>query len=142
MALIRATGMDSTNGQFRTANAGEAHEVNGLSGKSTAPVVTLQTAAGTGASVSIVGNNVSGKITLTTGVSLLSTGKVLTLTLADGLTFANGAFALFSPADANFAGVYSKLYAIGSTTGADLYVALTALSVSTVYTGTYLIVGY
>lgn len=106
------------------------------------PTITVQSAAGSGASASIVGNNVAGKITLTTGLSLLNTGKVLALTFADGMTFPNGCFITFTPADVNFSGVYTKLYAQTSTTGVDLFVGVTALSVSTTYIGYYHIIGY
>lgn len=107
-----------------------------------APTITLASGAGLGATASAIGNNVSGKITLNTGASLLATGKVMTLTFANSFAYPNGCFINFTPADANFAPFMTKLYAVCSTTGCELYVITTALSIATTYTGFYTITGY
>jgi hypothetical protein len=106
------------------------------------PSVTLEAAAGSNASVAIIGNNIGGRIDLTTGLNLLTTGKVMTLSLANGMQFPNGAFITFTAANANFASVLNRLYAVTTKTGIELYVAFNALSINTTYSGYYSITGY
>ncbi len=140
--ILNPAGMDA-NGQFRIATSSDSFPLVASSNKGAGgtPTLTLATAAGSGATRSIEGNNVAGKITLTTGLTLLSSGLVMTLGFADGLVYPNGCHPQFTAGNENFAGVYIKLYAVGKTTGVELYVTA-ALSLSQTYVGTYHITGF
>jgi hypothetical protein len=110
-------------------------------GTGNAPSIVLGSAAGSGASVSIVGNNVAGKITLTSGASLLVSGTVMTLTLANGLSFPNGSVVTYSAGNSAFASVLGLIS--GSTTATTIALSVSAaLTLSTVYIGYYSITGY
>lgn len=112
-----------------------------LTGTSGTPTVVLDANAGSGATYSIVGTNLAGKITLNTGTGVLSAGTVLTMTFANSLSYATGATVTFSPANTNFAVVLNTLYA--TTTQTTAVIAVTAgLSISTTYIGFYHILGY
>lgn len=136
--ILVPTGMD-TNGQFRIAASNDI--INGVPVIGGVPTLTMGSAAGTGASASIVGSNKSGKITMTTGVSLLSTGTVMTMTFANGFAYPNGCAIFFSSADVNFANVLTKIFATTTTTTASLTTSL-SLSVGTTYVGYYRIEGW
>ena len=113
-----------------------------ITAKGGTPTVVVNTAvAGSGASATISGTNMAGKIVLTSGTALLTTGKVLSLNFADGFTFPNGGFAVFSPGDINFALLAARLYVVTRVDGVDLYVVTNPLTLSTQYTGYYQILG-
>lgn len=111
-------GMDSTTGQYvQPAARIDALQVAALFGRGDAPAITLGGAAGSGATVSIQGTNVSGIITFTTGLSLLSIGKVMTLTYANGWQFPGGSVVTFAPGNAAFCLAAGRLYAVSAVTG-------------------------
>ena len=64
------------------------------------------------------------------------------MTFADSFAFPNSTAITFSPVNANFAGILTKLYVTPTTTGGELYVGLTALSISTTYVGSYQVSGW
>jgi hypothetical protein len=110
-------------------------------GTGPAPAVVLGSAAGSGATFSIVGNNVAGKITLNSGTSLLASGIVMTLTLANSLSFPNGSVVTYSAGNSAFAGVLTNISGTTTQTTIVLSVAI-ALSISTTYVGYYSVTGY
>lgn len=134
-------GMDTTTGQNKIGNPGDMYTLGAIVGNSSAPAVALGSAAGTGSTVSIVGTNVSGKITLTTSLTV-SSGIVLTMTLANGLTFPGGCVITFSAGNSSFAAIAASLYVSStSTTQAVLSVAV-GLGISTTYIGYYMCSGW
>lgn len=110
-----------------------------LSGNSTTPTIVLGSAAGTGATSSIVGTNLSGQITLTTGTGV-GIGTVITLTLAGAYAFPTNTFVNFTAGNNNFAGVMNTIYCTTTTTTVTLSVTA-ALALSTTYVGFYSITG-
>ena len=69
-----------------------------LIGNSTTPTLTLggSSIVGTGATSSIIGNDMAGEITLTTGTGISTTGTVLTLTFSSA--YANAPFVTLTAA--------------------------------------------
>ena len=110
-------------------------------GSGVAPSLSLGAAAGTGASSSIVGTNMSGKITLNVGTGILSGGTVLTMTFAGSFAYPTGSVINFTAGNDNFSLISNLLYATTSTTGVVL-ACRTALTISTTYIGFYTIIGY
>lgn len=138
---INEFGMDTTTGQNEIGNAGDMYTMGAIVGNSVAPSLVLGSAAGTGSTVSIVGTNISGKITLTTALTV-SSGTVLTMTLAQGLTFPGGCVITFSAGNSSFAAIGASLYVSStSTTQAVLSVAV-GLGISTTYIGYYSVSGW
>lgn len=113
----------------------------GVIGTGSAPSISLGGAAGSGASSSIVGTNMSGKITLNVGTGILSSGTVMTMTFANSWAFPNGSVVVFSPGNNNFAAIQTILYASSTATTVTLS-CTTALTISTTYIGYYLVTGY
>jgi len=109
-------------------------------GTSAAPTIVLGSAAGAGATVAIVGTNLSGKITLTSGTGV-GTGTVLTMTFSGALAFPNGCSISFAAGNSSFAGIVSTMYVTDTTTTVTLSVTA-ALALSTVYIGYYSVLGY
>lgn len=140
--LLNAVGMDTTTGQFGIAGPADTAVVPSLQGSSGTPTLVAGSAAGTGPTLTITGNNLSGKISLTVGTGLLATGTVLTLTLANGLVFPNGMAVIFGAQEPNFASVITKLSVATTTSTAVLSVGITALVTATTYVGFYSISGW
>lgn len=141
MSQINAAGMDSIDGHFKISQIADTFAMPNIVGTSGTPALVIGSAAGSGSTASIVGNNLGGIITLNTGISLLSTGTVLTITYANSLTFPNGSVITFAAGNSKFASIVTSIYVTTTTTTAILSVAL-ALSVSTTYIGHYKISGY
>jgi hypothetical protein len=142
MSTIALVGMDTTSGQFKIPQVGDTVQLpSGLVGSGSAPSLSLGAAAGSGATSSIIGTNISGKITLNSGTGVLASGTVLTMTLANSFAYPNGSVVTFSPGNANFAAVAQYLSAVTSTTGGVLSVSL-ALTISSTYIGYYSISGW
>jgi hypothetical protein len=110
-------------------------------GAGSTPTLSMGAAAGTGATSSIVGTNMSGKITLNVGTGILSAGTVMTMTFAGGLTYPSGAVVTFSAGNDNFAAIAALVYATTSTTTVTL-ACRAALTISTTYIGYYTVTGY
>lgn len=115
--------------------------ISSVVGVGAAPTIALGAAAGSGATYSIAGDNMIGKITLNVGTGILSSGTVMTMTFANSLSYPTGSSVLFSPANSNFATLQTLLYCTTSQTTVTLQ-CTTALTVSTTYIGYYLVVGY
>lgn len=134
-------GMDSTTGQNEIGNAGDMLTMGAIVGNSSAPAVALGSAAGSGSTVAVIGSNISGKITVVTSLTVTS-GVVLTMTLAQGLTFPNASVITFVPGNSSFAAIGASLYISStSTTQAVLSVAV-GLGISTTYIGYYSVTGW
>ena len=142
MANINLIGMDSSSGQFRIATINDFVSSPGsIIGMSGIPNIVLGSASGLGSTAGIIGSNLAGKITFTTGASLLSSGIVMTMTFANGLTYPNGCFVNFTSGNSNFASVFNSLYATTTTNTVVLNVTI-GLSIITTYIGYYQIIGY
>lgn len=141
MTNLIPVGMGESDGLSRIGKVGDLMKMPPFIGMGGTPTLTLTSLAGTGATASISGTNVSGVITLNSGILGIGIGKILTLNFADGFAYPNGAACVFSPANANFANVYGKLFATGLTTGVELNVSL-ALAISSTYVGTYTVSGW
>lgn len=113
--------------------------VQGIGNK---PTITLGFGAGTGATVTVTGNNVTGKISLIQGMGGVAGGVIMTLTLADGASFPAGMTVTFAPGNSNFAGLLTALYVSTTASTVTLTLAGLALTAGQVYTGYYQIQGY
>lgn len=110
-------------------------------GSSASPSISLGSATGSGATSSIVGTNMSGKITLNVGTGVLSAGTIMTMTFANSFSYPNGCFVNFDAANAAFAAIKTILYVTTTTTAVTL-LCTAALTISTTYIGYYLTTGY
>lgn len=133
--------MDTTTGQFNIADPDDTVQIPSLVANSPVPTIVLGAAAGTGASYSITGTNLAGKITLTAGTIGLASGTVITMTFANSFAYPTGCAVTFTAGNAAFAGVITLISATTNTTTVTLAVAA-ALTLSTVYIGFYQIIGW
>lgn len=138
---INMFGMDSTTGQNEIGNPGDMLTMGAIVGNSSTPTVVLGAAAGTGSTVSIVGSNISGKITVVTSLTV-SSGVVLTMTLAQGLVFPNASVITFSPGNSSFAAIGASLYISSTTTTQAVLSVAVGLGVTTTYIGYYTCSGW
>lgn len=140
--ILQPVGRDDT-GQIRIAGPLDTVRAVNVVGQGGCPTLTLGATAvvGIGASASIEGTNRSGKITFTTGLTLLQMGKVLTMTFADGFSFPTTSYPVFTPGNANFAGVMGRLYVEAYADRVDLLVTASLLSLGMTYVGYYNITG-
>lgn len=113
-----------------------------LLGRGSAPSVAAGTGAGTGAAVTTVGNNISGKITLVQGTGGIAGGQILVLTMADGWTFPTSATITFSAGNANFASILASIYVTMTANSATLMLNGLNLTAGVTYVGYYHVVGY
>lgn len=103
--------------------------------------ITAGAGAGTGPSVSVVGNDLSGDITVTTGT--LPTAGAVVVTLNYVSAFPNNSFPLIYPANAATAllsGV-TMVYSSGTTTAMQINAGTTALTPATTYLWHYMVTG-
>lgn len=117
----------------------------GLTGKSSTPTGVLGTGAGTGASETITGNNISGTLSVTTAGTPSASATVTTITFAGTLTYPNGCSVQLFPANANAASITggaTEIYAAGTTTTWVVTSGTTGLTTGTTYLWNYLIIGY
>ncbi len=108
----------------------------------TPPSVVVGPGAGTGASVELIGSNTDGLITFTQGALGVANGKILELTLANGIEYPNGLACTFAAANANFAQVTNQLFVTTTKNKAALNLNGLALSAGQVFKGYYKIGGY
>lgn len=141
-SIIIPMGLDVANNQFRVPTPADSVKIPGIIGLTGTPAMTAQSAAGSGATVSITGSNISGKFILTTGISLLASGKILSMTFANSFTYPGGCVVNFSAGDSNFANVITKIYAATTTSGVDVYISGLNLILNTIYTGYYTVIGW
>lgn len=114
-----------------------------IKGSTAAPTVTAGSAAGTGATVSVTGNDIAGTITITTGTIVGTGGTVVTLNF--NTTYTTAPIVQIDEGNFNakvLSGVNSVYVddASKSTTNAYLAVASGALANSTTYVFTYHII--
>lgn len=112
----------------------------GLKANTGTPSIAANSAAGTGATASISGDDNSGQITLNTG-SVVGLGAGSLLTVTYGTAFSGTRYPTFSPANANAAsaGLLSYVSSPGSTTF-DIS-ATAALTASVTYLWNYKVIG-
>jgi len=110
-----------------------------LLGNASPPTVVLGAAAGSSPSSSIVGSEVGGRFSVTTGGSGATTGLIGTFTLASAMPSSTFSV-VFTPANTNASSI-SKNESSASSSTFTLN-ATTALSNSTTYIWNYQIVGY
>jgi len=103
------------------------------------PTVVAGPGAGSGATVSIVGSDSGGQVTVTTGASPGSAAVVATVTF--GKAFPDTTFPVVCPANASAGQLGVLPYVTGASTGWTLNIGSTGLAPSTVYSYTYNVVG-
>lgn len=129
-----------------TTNYKITQQTEGLTKISTSgstPSIAAGTGAGTGATISITGNDVGGKITLTTGTSPVLAGIVFTVTFSQTLAIIPKSVVITAGSGPAANSGSNKLYidaATLSTTIMELKNIGTALTASTSYIWYYLIV--
>jgi hypothetical protein len=110
-----------------------------VQGISYSPTITGGPGAGTAPTLSIVGNDVFGQITMATGTSPTASGTSATITYG-GAWVASVTYCKLTPSNANAAVLSgaSQVYApAGASTTFTIVSRSTALTASTTYTWTY-----
>ena len=116
-----------------------------LIGNSTTPTLTLggSSIVGTGATSSIIGNDMAGEITLTTGTGISTTGTVLTLTFSSA--YANAPFVTLTAASESMVNggnpTISRIFVNETTTTFQVILSTHNLSSSTEYKFNYHVIG-
>ena len=106
------------------------------------PTIAAGTGAGTSPTISIVGTNNGGVITVTTGTLPSSSATLVTITYTGA--FATGSQIILYPTNATTAllsGV-SMVYTTGTTTTFTITSGATALTAATTYSWAYVVTGY
>ena len=104
------------------------------------PSVSAGSAAGTGASISVSGNDQGGSVTLTTGSSGLGTGTLFTLTYGAAYEItSSGAKPIVAPGNSASATEVTKYFVNGTGNTSFTVNAGTALTASTVYVFRYVV---
>jgi hypothetical protein len=103
------------------------------------PVIAAGSGAGSGATVSIIGSDAGGQITVTTGASPSSSAVVATVTF--GKSFPNTAFPVVCAASASASQLGVLPYVTTASSGWALNAGPTGLAPFTVYSYTYSVVG-
>jgi len=108
--------------------------------KSDTPSSTVQSSAGTGATVSISGTNIAGSISITAGTGT-GTGQILSVTFSNSFNYPNGCSVVLFASDSLSASYVSLVYATGATNAWSVFVT-SPLSTSQTYTWNYQVIGY
>lgn len=106
------------------------------------PSIAAGTGAGTSPTVSIVGTNNGGVITVTTGTLPSSSAILITVTYTGA--FATGSQIILYPTNSNtslLSGV-SMVYTTGTTSTFTITTGTTALTAATIYSWAYVVTGY
>lgn len=113
-----------------------------LMGVSAVPSVSALTAAGVGATVSVIGNNTSGLVTLITGSSGVVPGNLVTLTFSNA--YSNGVTAIVQYwHDNSTTGTsFDVLYTASSATAFTFGVLNNGCSTGSTYKFNYVVIGY
>lgn len=114
-------------------------EANNFICTSDAPGVSAGAGAGTGPTVSIVGNNEAGVVTVTTGTSAAS-GTLFRITL-NNLTYKNSAIGIVQPQETDATAIQPDVFVTGTTTTIEVRLK-NAPSDTTEYKFNYIIKGY
>lgn len=120
-----------------------AQSISQILGSGGAPTVTPGAAAGFGATTTIIGNNITGTVSITTGSGLgaSTTNPLFTITLADGVTYPNQCQLFITPTNVSAAGMLTNAYTSGTKNSATVTIGGITLGSSTTYSFTYLITG-
>ncbi len=113
-----------------------------LSQRSTAPTVAAGAGAGTGATVSVVGNDIEGIVTVTCGTSPATSSTLFTLTFFDSYTTAPIAV-IVAPGNQNATDAITRSAAYSSVSTTNFVVGtgpLNAMQNATVYKYTYRVI--
>lgn len=148
--LVIQTGVkvaSGTGGATKTEAArfkGETQQLllNGaLAGGSAASSIAAGTGAGTGPTISIAGNAVAGRVTLTTGTLPAAGGTVATITYANA--FGTDSFVTLTPGNSNAAALngLTMVFANGSASSFTITSGGTGLSAATQYIWNYIVIG-
>lgn len=108
--------------------------------KSDTPSSTVQSSAGTGATVSISGTNIAGSISITAGTGT-GTGQILSATFSNSFNYPNGCSVVLFASDSLSASYASLVYATGTTNAWSVFVN-SPLSTAQTYTWNYQVIGY
>lgn len=112
-------------------------------GQGSAPAIAANAGAGSSPTISIVGSDSAGKITLTTGTAPSGTNATI-CTVTFATAFSAAPYVSFSPANANAAGLAAALtmiYANSGTTTFTMISGTTALGSATQYIWFYEVIG-
>ncbi len=111
---------------------------------SATPAIVAGAGAGTSPTVSIVGTNSGGIITITTGTLPTLSAVAATITFSSSFAFPNGCAVVVSPHNANAAILSGAqmVYLIGATTNWTVNTGTTALTAITTYEFNYKVEGY
>lgn len=114
---------------------------NRLAGASAAPTIAAGTGAGTTPTISIVGNDIAGRITITTGTTPVANATIATVTFAGG-AFAAAPYIHLTPSNQLAAALSgaNMVFPSSTTTTLVLTSGTTALTAATTYTFNYLII--
>lgn len=107
----------------------------------TTPTVAVGAAAGSGATVSVVGSNIGGIVTFNSGTGLLGGGALFTLTYAGGFTYPAGSVASVDANNSAAASAGGNVYITTTTTSFTLNVVL-GVNVSTAFKFMYICAGW
>jgi hypothetical protein len=110
----------------------------------TTPSIAAGASAGTSPTVSVIGNNMDGIITVTTGTAPTANGILATVTMSGSFAYPTSTTCILQPANAATAAVTgsNEVYVTGTTTTFVINANTTALSASTSYVWRYHNGGY
>lgn len=108
---------------------------------SATPSISAGTGAGTSPTVSIVGNNLGGKITIIAGTLPTLGGDIATITFSGSFAFPNGCAVTITAGNATALGNILSTYVVGGTTTFVLKNSTTALTAGTTILN-YTVSGY
>lgn len=132
LAGLRVSGLRAT----AVAYSESDHFIQRLHGSGSAPAITVNTGAGTGATASIVGTDVAGTITIVTGTSPVASGIICRVTFTANSSAPD---VVFSPTDTDISAVQYSRFRVGNRAGSQFELVNTgvALDASSTYTFTY-----
>lgn len=105
------------------------------------PGVAIGSAAGSGATVSVVGGNLAGVITFNSGTGILGSGALFTLTFANSFAFPTNCAISLEPNNSAAAGANGNVYITTTTTSFTVNVIL-GVNTSTAFKFMYIVVGW
>lgn len=127
-------------GRNITALQNDTAYVPNLISKSDTPSSTVQSSAGTGATVSITGTNIAGSISITAGTGT-GTGQILSATFSNSFSYPNGCSVVLFASNSLGASYGPLVYATGTTNAWSVFVT-SPLSTGQTYTWNYQVIGY
>lgn len=137
-------GMNGANGQ-NVIGQKDIDVFNGLpviGASPTAPSIAIGGAAGSGATVSVVGSNLGGTITYNSGTGILGSGVIHTLTLANSFTFPTNSTVVLTPSNSAAALLGTVGYISASSATAFSTSVTSGTAISTTFKWNYIVVGW